>query len=178
MTWLRVLVSRLVALFREERLERDLDEEVRSHLEMLTEENLRKGMSPEEARYAARRGFGGVEQVKESYRDQRGLPFLETFFQDVRYGLRMLAKNHGFTIVAVLTLALGIGGTTAIFSVVDAVLLRPLPYKDPDRLVQISEKISKLGNNWFAVAPANFLDWQQQNHVFENMAILENFSGE
>src|SRR6059036_1390937 len=92
MTWLRVLKSRLAALFRKDRLERELREELRSHLEMLVEENERKGMSPEEARYAARRSFGGVEQVKEVYREQRGLPMIETLVQDLRYGLRMLAK--------------------------------------------------------------------------------------
>jgi putative ABC transport system permease protein len=103
---------------------------------------------------------------------------MSTFIQDLRYGLRMLAKNPGFTAVAVLTLALGIGANTAIFSVVNAVLLRPLPYQDPDRLVEISEKNLKQGLDWFAVAPGNFLDWQQQNHVFERMAIFGMFSGE
>src|SRR5262249_7459523 len=96
------------------------------------------GLSPEEARDAARRAFGGVEQTKESYRDQRGLPVMETFAQDLRYGFRMLRKNPGFTAVAVLTLALGIGANTAIFSVLDSVMLKSLPVQNPQELLLVS----------------------------------------
>src|SRR5687767_6050242 len=106
MTWLRVLVLRLVALLRKKRLEQELDEELSSHLEMQVEENVRKGMSPEEARYAALRSFGGVEQVKEIYREHRGLPMIETLVQDLRYGLRLLRRSPGFTAVAVLSIGL------------------------------------------------------------------------
>jgi predicted permease len=140
MTWLRVLVSRLIGLFRRARLDWELDEELRSHLEMLVEENLRKGMSPKEARYAARRSFGGVDQTKEAYRDQRGLPFMETLIQDTRHALRRLRMAPAFTITTILTLALGIGATTSIFTLVHAVLLKSLPVANPGELLRLGKE--------------------------------------
>lgn len=134
---LREIGSRIRGLFGKELLDKELDEEMTAHLEMLVEENLRRGMTLEEARRAARRIFGGVEQTKEAYRDQRGLPIVETLIQDIRYGIRMLRRNPGFTFVAVLTLALGIGANTAIFSVLDAVMLKALPVRDPARLLLV-----------------------------------------
>jgi len=145
-----MVASRLVALFRKKRLEQELDEELRAHLRMLEEENVRRGMSPEEARYAALRSFGGVEQVKEQYRDQRGLPMMDTLTQDIRSGLSQLRLNPAFAAVAILTLALGIGANTAIFSAVYAVLLKPLPFASPGQLVRVFEanQAAGIGGEW------------------------------
>src|SRR6202790_2816948 len=123
----RTLIPRLAALFRRQRLEDDLDEELRSHLEMGVEANLSKGMSAEAARREALRSFGGVEQTKELYRDQRGLPLIETTFQDLRFGLRMLRRSPGFSILAILCLTLAIGANAAVFSWIEGLLFRPYP---------------------------------------------------
>ena len=170
MNRMRILAVRARGLFGKSRREGELEAELQSHLEAITEENIRRGMAPEQARCSARREFGGLEQTKELYREQRGLPFLETFFQDIRFGTRMLVKNPGFTIVAVLTLALGIGANAAIFSVVDAVLLRPLAYRDADRLVTILHH----GDN--PVAVANYIDWRDQSRSFEAMGAADSWS--
>src|SRR5215470_3552180 len=133
------MLSRLkAALLRRTQVERELDEELRYHIEQQTEQNIRLGMNPEEARFAARKAFGGVEQAKERSRDARGLRWIEDLWQDLRYGARMLAKNPGFTMVAVITLALGIGANTAIFSLIDAVLLKTLPIERPEQLFFIN----------------------------------------
>src|SRR5688572_3907109 len=137
MTWLRGLVLRLVALLRKKRLEQELDEELSSHLEMQVEEDVRKGMSPEEARYAALRSFGGVEQVKEIYRERRGLPIIEALVQDLRYGARTLRKTPVFTLVVVASLALGIGANTAVFTIIHAAMLQTLPVHQSEDLVAL-----------------------------------------
>lgn len=135
MTTIRVLFHRLRALFQNGNLEQELDAEIRVHLEMQIEDYRRQGMSADEARYAALRKFGGVDQVKETYRDRRGLPAVETLVRDLSYGLRMLRRSPGTTIVAILSLAFGIGVNTALFSAVDAVLLQSLPVREPNRLI-------------------------------------------
>ncbi|MHB8654173.1 MAG: ADOP family duplicated permease [Terriglobia bacterium] len=171
MTWLKHFASRFSALFRKRHIEQDMNDELRSHLDMLIEENVRRGMSRENARYAALQSFGGVEQVKENYRDQRGLPIMETLLQDIRFGLRQLRRNPGFTIVAVLTLALGIGANTAIFSVVNAVVLRPLPYPHSRRLVWITEVIPEL--NAELVPGGDYVDWRDQNKTLERITAYD-----
>jgi len=132
---IRILLSRCAALIRKQKLDADLDEELRSHIDLAVEENLRRGMSTEEARRAALREFGGVTQTREIYRVQRGLPMLETLASDLRFGLRLLVKSQGFTMVALLTLALGVGANTAVFSLINGLLLRPLPVPHAGQLV-------------------------------------------
>jgi predicted permease len=155
-------------LFHKTRIEQDLDEEARSYIEMLTEENIKTGKSPEEARRAALIQFGGIDQVKERVRDVRVGVFLETLWYDVRYAARSLAKSRGFTAVAVLTLALGIGGTTMIFSLIYCGMLDPFPYADSRRLmVLISRNLS--GDKWAFVSPAELGEYQRQNHVFDEV---------
>src|SRR5918911_178406 len=139
MSRLGQLWRRCLHYVRRERFDRELEEEVRFHLEMKAEEYIAAGMSPEEARRAARRQFGNETRMREMSRETWGFVVMETFLQDVRYGARVLARNKGFTAVAVLTLALGIGANTAIFSAVNDLLLRPLPYTDAERVVMLWE---------------------------------------
>ncbi len=172
MRWFYKLLLRFRSLFRKSRVEKELTEELRFHLERLTEEKVAQGMSREEARYAALRELGGVEQIKEECRDMRRVNYVENFFQDVRYGLRMLAKSPGFTAVAVLTLALGIGANTAIFSVVNGVLLRPLPYRNSGRLVMVFGSNPAWGQDRIPLCTADFEDWKASNHAFDQPTVF------
>jgi putative ABC transport system permease protein len=157
-------------LFSSRRVEADLDEEVRSHLEMLVEENLRAGMAKEEAQRAARIELGGIDQLKEQVHEKQIGNWLHSLISDCRYGVRQLHKNPGFTAVAVLTLALGIGANTAIFSNVNALVLRPFSLPDLDRVVAVWETVPKQDAYSVSVAPANFHDWTEQSKSFEHLA--------
>ena len=127
MTAIRVLLRRLSGLFRTRTLERDIDDEFNFHLDNEVAENIRRGMSPDDALAAARRRFGGIAQIKEAYRETHSLPFFQVLWQDLRFGFRMLRRNPGFSILAILCLTLGIGATTAVFSWIEGILLRPFP---------------------------------------------------
>jgi putative ABC transport system permease protein len=148
----------------------DLDQDIRDFVERETQDNIERGMSPEEARYAALRKFGNVTRVKEDTRAVWSFGWLEQLWKDVRYGLRMLAKSPGFTAVAVLTLALGIGSNTAIFSAVYAVLLKPLPFKDPGRLVFVEKKNPPRGWVRNPISPVEILAWRSESGAFEDLA--------
>jgi hypothetical protein len=169
MIWIATLFARITSLFHRERLDRQLDEEMRYHIELMAEEYMRRGIPAKDAWHAAKKSFGGIDQTKEDYRYQRGLPMIETMIQDLRSAYRVLTKNPGFTVVAVIALALGIGANTAIFSVVDSVLLRPLPFKEPGKLFTLWEKNQHILVPYERNAPAagNLADWRAQNNVFE-----------
>src|SRR5919107_355488 len=167
MAWRKLFRDRLRALLHSDAVHGEIDEEVRFHIEMRTEENVRRGMSPDEARRDAERRFGRLTRIKEMGYEVRGGGMLETLRQDLRYGARMLLKNPGFTLVAVVALALGVGANSAIFSVINSLLLRPLPFAEPERLVQVWETSVKLGRNEITASFPNFADWRDQNHVFE-----------
>ncbi len=167
---MRRFFAKLQNLFRGRGAERDLAREVESHLALLEEEFERRGLSAGEAKLAARKAYGGVERAKELHREARSIVWVEHRLKDVRYGARNLLRNPGFTVVAILTLALGIGANTAIFSVVNALLLRPLAYKDADRLVTV------LHNGAGPVATANYIDWRDRSHSFEAMGAADYWS--
>ncbi len=156
---------------RRKRILEELDADIRDHIARETQDNIDRGMSPEEARYAAMRKFGNVTIVKEEAQEVWNFVWLEHLLADIRFGLRMLRKNPGFTAVAALTLALGIGANTAVFSVVYAVLLRPLSYKDPAGLVVLHETTPRIGT--VSVSYPNFLDWRDQSHAFSQMAAVQ-----
>src|SRR2546422_6803459 len=169
------LGRRVRMLLRREQFDSELEEEMRLHREIREREFVEAGVSREEAHYAARRRFGNATLLKESSRAAWGWTWLENLVQDIRFGLRMLRKSPGFTAVAVLTLALAIGANTAIFSVVDAVLLRPLPYENPSRLVRVWETRPQQNFNRTFVSEGEYLAWREARS-FENVALLDSLS--
>jgi predicted permease len=176
MSKLQNLWRRSIGWFQRAKAERELDAEMAAHVSLAAEEHARNGMSSEEAMRQALIGLGGVEQTRELVRDQRRLPFVETLLQDLGFAMRMLRKSPGFALVAVLTLAIGIGANTALFSVVNGVLLNPLPYPQPDRLVALYTHAYQFDNA--SISYPNFLDWSRQNHSFSSLASFrgENFT--
>jgi predicted permease len=175
MRWIYKLPLRVRSLFRRRRVEQELSDEVRFHLEKLTEENVARGMTPDEARYAALRELGGVEQIKEECRDMRRVNRIENLIQDVRYGLRQLRRSPGFTAVAVVTLALGIGANVAILSLIDQTLLRSLPVQHPEQLVVVNSTETKAGSTSTdysldaAFSYPMYKDLRDKNQVFSGL---------
>jgi len=169
-SWMRAVMGRA-------RMESDMDTELRFHMEAYADDLQRQGVAHEEALRRARIEFGGVERAKEECRKARGISFLETLLQDLRYGMRALAKSPCFTAIAVLTLALGIGANTAIFNVVNATLLQPLPIREGSRLVAIW--ISNLEHGWSRIGPAgqDYLDWKEQSKSFDDLFMFGHGTG-
>ncbi|HUB80594.1 MAG TPA: ABC transporter permease [Bryobacteraceae bacterium] len=167
---LRLAAARLLAMVRKRRLDDELDGEILAHLEMAELDAIRAGLSPEAARRKAYRSFGGIEQMKEEHRDQRSVRWAENLWRDVRYGMATLLRNPGFAAITIGLVALGIGANTAVFSIVDAVLLRPLPFPEPDRMVRLWETPPE-GNN--PTTTLTFLDWKRQDSIFEALSAEE-----
>ena len=178
MRLLRLLYTvrlRFRSLFRRGQVERDLEDEFRDHLERRIEADVGSGMTPDEARYAALRAFGGVDQRKEECRDMRHVNVVDHVIQDLRFALRQLRKYRGFACTAIVVLALGISSSVAIFGFVDAALIRPLPYRDPSRLVTVFSVRPDLaqGQTRGAVSYLDFIDWRARNRVFDAISAYD-----
>ena len=182
MQWLRMdslrrLFQRLRSVFPNAQMDHDLDAEMAAHLDLAIEENIHRGMAPKEARRRALVRFAGVEQARQQHRESRGLPWLDVLMQDLRFTFRTMRRDRGFTIIAVVILALGIGSNIAVFSVVNTILLRPLPFRDPQNLVRIVEKYSKAGESSKTYTADATQDFQQQNRSFQSVSGYFAFTG-
>jgi predicted permease len=174
---LRRALYRLRSFFRKGPLDRELNDEMASHIELAMEEYMHKGMSEDEARRKALVSFGGVQQAKEQHRETRGLPWMDVLMQDLRFTFRTLAKDRAFTIIAVLILGLGIGANVAVFSVVNTILVRPLPFHDSERLVRIVEKEAGTNESGKTYTADATQDYQQQNRSFQSVSGYFAFTG-
>ena len=168
----RRLFAKLESLFRRGHADHELNREVTAHLTLLEDEFQRRGMSLDEARIAALRAYGGVEQAKQLHREARSILWVEQTFADLRFACRSLMKTPGFTTVAVLTLALGIGANIAIFTVVNAVLLRPLPFQHPERLVRVFDDLKGAGAKDVGMSEPEFEDLRDRSGVFDDISVL------
>lgn len=175
---LKRMVARLRAWFHASELDSDLDEELNSHLAMLTEDHIRAGMSPEQAQRAARLALGGLTQISEEHRAVRGVPFFDTLLQDLRYSFRTLRRDAGFTTFAILVVGLGIGASATVFSVVDALLIRPLPFSEPGRLVWIANDGAEGDLSGQTVTVGSHIDLRDQAHSFSDIAAYFAFYGD
>lgn len=173
MTWIRSLAARLRGLTTRRRLERELDEEIRFHIEMRIEDNLKSGMKPEEARRAALRDFGGVESAKEQYRERSSIALIETTLQDIRYALRSFRRGPGYAVTAITVMALAIGANTAMFSVLHALLLEPLPYAAPDELAMLWTEDPSQGVREGRAAYRDIEQWQRLAASFAGIAFFD-----
>src|SRR3954471_24797217 len=174
--WISIAASRLDGLLRRRRLDEEFDAEVAAHLDLLTEDQIRRGVSPADARRQAILRFGGPMQIKEQQHDRRSLPVVETTLQDIRYGVRGLRRSPAYSLVAIATLAIGIAAGTTVFSVVGAVLMRPLPYRSPGQLVRIFETNPLRRWTRNIAALANYADWRTRNKSFTDVAAYEQFN--
>ncbi len=174
MRFVRAWMQRLAGVFASSKADRDIGAELESHLQLHIDDYLRAGLPPAEARRQALIALGGVAQTTEQYRDRRGVPALESLMRDVRFGVRSLVRTPGFTAAAIVILGLGIGANSAIFTVVNAVILRPLPFADADRIMRLWQTPPPAlfpGEGTFPLSPANFIDWETQTQSFQHMAI-------
>ncbi len=175
--FLREALNRFRSFFRKNPLDHELNEEMASHIEMATKENIRSGMTPEEARRVALAQFGGMQQARELHRESRGLPWVDVLMQDLRFTFRTMRRDRGFTVIAVLILALGIGANVAVFSVVNTILLRPLPFRDPQQLVRIVQKNAKAGESSKTYTADATEDFQHLNRSFQSVSGYFAFTG-